>query len=332
MIAKRATLPRIALIMGTFLIFIFLSLYSAPFDTDAKEQLINILMCAFISLTLLQEINSPRKLSILLHYIGNLATLSSIAGLIEFLIDKQLRVESTFANPNYYALFLGIGWCCVYSLKKDFRLIHLALISVVLILTGSRAGLLFPILQILWSLYIQRSILKTFLYSIVSVFVIVAVLASGLTRFSSTEDTEGSDSERLIFARIAFNMAADHPFNGVGWGRFVSEFSSYSSTVDKIELEHGVIDASMQERRVTHNDFLRIMAELGWVALLASILFTFISGIHLLKSKAYSLNALFPIWAGLILFSLLHNNLNTAFTWFFLLLPLHLKYYSSTRS
>ncbi len=325
-LASKGSLPKASYILIIFLGFVVASLIATPFDQDAKAQLINIIICAIISCFLLQIVDSTLTFSIFLRYIGSLASISATSGLMEFFIDQQLRIESTFANPNYYALFLGIGWCSVFSLGKGLsKWIQLSLITSALILTGSRAGLLLPIFQILWILYVQRNFLKTFLYTILSLAIILFILASGLTRFSATEDTAGSDSERLIFAKIAINMAGDHPLTGVGWGRFVTEFANYSSSVDKIELENGVIDASLQERRVTHNDFLRILAELGWPAMITSFFFIFISGSYLLKYKAYDIAALFPVWAGLVVFSLLHNNLNTALTWFFLLIPFHLR-------
>jgi len=121
-------------------------------------------------------------------------------------------------------------------------------------------------------------------------------------------------------------MTIDNPLSGVGWGRFISEFSNYSSSVDKIILDNGVIDASKQDRRVTHNDLLRIMAELGLIAFFLVLIFLWKTAMLIYKHKGFGFNCLFPCWAGMLLFSLSHNNLNTAYSWFFLLLPWYVFY------
>ena len=146
-----------------------------------------------------------------------------------------------------------------------------------------------------------------------------------LTRFSDKEAVSGSDGERKLFAQIGLNMVNDNPYFGVGWGRYISEFSNYSSTVDKLHIGNHILDASKQDRRVSHNDFLRIMAELGWLSLLLCIIYCGYC-IHILMFQTMALSGVvFPIWCGMILFSLTHNNLNTAFSWYFLLLPIFIK-------
>ncbi|WJG10406.1 O-antigen ligase family protein [Aliiglaciecola sp. LCG003] len=322
LVVQKKSFHKILLFPLVFLFLILASLLFAPFDNDAKSQFINYLVVISVLSFLLITLKDNRDLILILRFIGELAFLTACFGIVEYVLGVTTsRIEATFANPNYFALFIGVGWVPVLCyFPRKFRWVSLFIMTVAIIISGSRAALVFPLAYMVWIVYKQASLAKMFAYLSVGVVLVGLLLFSGLTRFSSSE-TGGSDAERLIFAKIAISMALENPFAGVGWGRFISEFSNYSSDVDKIVLEHGTIDASEQDRRVTHNDLLRIMAELGLVSFALVIFFLLKTALLIKKNKGFGVDSLFPCWFGMFIFSLAHNNLNTAFSWFFFLLP-----------
>lgn len=322
LVFKKRTFHQILIFPILFLFFIVASLVLAPFDDDAKSQLANYLVVISVLGFLLITIKNKADLMLILHFIGQLAFLAACFGLVEYVLGvTSSRIEATFANPNYFALFVGVGWVPVLCyFPKSLRWLCLIMMIVAIVISGSRSALIFPLAYMVWMIYKQANFFKIVAYTSVGVVLVGLLLFSGLTRFSSSE-TGGSDAERLIFGKIAISMAVENPYLGVGWGRFISEFSNYSSDVDKIVLESGTIDASKQDRRVTHNDLLRILAELGFFSFLLVVFFLVKTALLIKNNKGFGIDSLFPCWFGMFLFSLTHNNLNTAFSWFFFLLP-----------
>lgn len=308
----------------TFLFFICISLIFSKINDDAYAQLLNFLVAIGVTNYLYNSISSTQKMQVLMLFVGRLAVILSILGLIEFGANISERIEGTFANSNYYAFFLGIGYCFVFQSTSDLRRnFSLLLILIAIVFSGSRAALIFPMLQFFWYLYRSKNFRSLVSYGIFGLVITAAIIASGLTRFSDVEASEGSDAERIIFAKIAFLMVSDHPFTGVGWGRYISEFGSYSSTAEQIFTSAGVIDASGQDRRVTHNDYIRILAELGWIAFLASLISLFVGFVKTVKNKNHEFGYIFPVWLGTAIFSFTHNNLNGALFWFIFLFPFY---------
>lgn len=321
---KTQKLHKFNYIFFIFLVFIIISLVFSKVDDDARVQLVNILVVIGVTNYLYNSISSASRMQVLMLFVGRLAVISSILGLIEFGINISQRVEGTFANSNYYAFFLGIGYCVVFQNMSGLRRnLSLALILMAIVLSGSRAALVFPILQFSWYVYRSKNFRSLAIYGLLGIAIAVALIASGLTRFSDVQASEGSDAERIIFAKIAYQMANDHPLTGVGWGRYISEFGSYSSTAEQIFTSAGVIDASEQDRRVTHNDYIRILAELGWIAFITSLISLFVGFIKIVKNKNHELGYIFPVWLGTVIFSFTHNNLNGALFWFVFLLPFY---------
>lgn len=324
-------LPRVSIFPICFLLFIATSFFRSPIDTDAKIQCLNFLVCTIVALFTFKNLKNLTDTLPILNFISQLSIASALLGIIEFALTLTPRIEGTFSNPNYLALFLGIGWCCTwFRLKGPLKWTSLILILLAIILTGSRSGLVFPIFYLAWIVFRQKNKVHLIIYGTSAIFLVLAVFVSGVTRFSNSKEVSASDSERILFAKIAVNMANSHALTGVGWGRFISEFENFNKTVEKIEVGDAYIDVSNQERRVTHNDFLRILAELGYPAFVSSVLFILWAGYIIYKEKSFGIDPIFPIWLGIIFFSASHNNLNTAFTWIFILLPVHLKYFNSS--
>lgn len=309
----------------SFLFFIGISLFYNQIDIDSNAQLINYISSICVVNFLFSALFKSNDLDLFVRYFAKLSVLLALLGFLEFALTSNTRIEATFSNPNYYGLFLGVGSCFVYvswhGLKRNIAFL---LIIVAIVLCGSRSAIIFPVIQVFWVAYRSGSLMKIVPIVTGITIIIFLVMNLGLTRFTDTVQTEGSDAERIVFAKIALMMAIEHPFTGVGWGRFISEFGNYSPLAEKVLTSGRAIDVSGQDRRVTHNDFLRILAELGWLAFILSITYSFYGVILLVKNNGFGLDYLFPSYLGILLFSLGHNNMNSAFFWFFYLLPFYL--------
>jgi O-antigen ligase len=311
--------------IGCFLAFVFISLINAPFDRDASSQLINIIASMCVVNFLFLASRDRQKLASFVSFLAMLAVLLAFLGLLEFSGGGIYRVEATFSNPNYYGLFLGVGSCIILSTwrgnKKGFAFL---LVAIAIVLSGSRSAITFPIMQILWSVYqsgrFVRAIPAVFILSLAA----LVVLTYGSTRYTNVERLDSSDAERVLFSKAALRMAIDNPITGVGWGRFISEYGNYSTVAERNYSMRVFREASERRRRVTHNDFLRILAELGWVAFAFSLVCAAWGLIIIKKNNSFGFDYLLPTYFGMLLYSVGHNNMNNAFFWFFFLLPFFL--------
>ena len=313
---KTKKLKKTLVYMFIFLLLILFSLIGSSLDNDYISQTINFIALFGVLGFLLNQIKSKENLYILLKYVGEISFVLAILGVIEFLLTSNPRVETTFANPNYYSLFLGIGFCCLYNFKVNLKWLKLLVILLAIILSGSRSGVLFPLMQFFWALYLDKKYLKLIFLTFIGASLL------GTLSLRDKEATSGSDAERIVFAKMAIEMAKNHPLNGVGWGRFPAEFKNYTYISNNLLFKGVEVDASGQDRRVTHNDLVRILAELGFPAFLLAIGFLLYNIFILIKFKSFNEVFLLPVWLGVILFSLSHNNMNSIIFWFFLFLPL----------
>lgn len=319
-------------IFAGLMFFVLISLLLVPIDLDAKAQLVNILSVLGVVNFLYICCDSYKALDEIADYFVVLAVVLAVIGILEYAFAPGTRSEASMSNPNYFGYFLGLGFCIAsVRLAGVRRLVAITLMVLGILACGSRSAFALPVMQIAWTVYRSGSFRKMVAYAVVCTSVIVLILASGVTRFSDSEASQGSDAERLIFAGIAYKMAMDRPYTGVGWGRFISEFGKYSTSAESVIIDSGTIDVSSQDRRVTHNDFLRILAELGWGAFLASIVVCFNGLYTIFKYRSFNVHYLFGVWCGTVWFSLTHNNLNSGFFWFFFLMPFFLYYRSQSR-
>ena len=326
-LVKIQNLDKKLVYMVVFLLFIFFSLIGNSFDSDYISQTVNFIALGGVLGFLINQVNSKETLYIILKYIGEISFVLSVLGIIEFLLTGVSRVETTFANPNYYSLFLGIGFCCLYNFKVNLKWLKLLIIILAIVLSGSRSGILFPLIQFFWLLYLD----KKYLILIFLSFIVISIV--GTINLRDSDATAGSDAERIVFGKMAIEMAKDHPLNGVGWGRFPAEFKNYTNISNNLLFKGIEVDASGQDRRVTHNDLVRILAELGFPAFLLTIGFLLYNIFILIRFKSFNEVFLLPVWLGVVLFSLSHNNMNSIIFWFVLFFPLiFLKFYKSENS
>jgi len=316
---KNNSLTRPPIYFFIFGFFIFISLVFNGFDSDASSACINFLSIFVFFWAFICRKDVIANFNVVLKFWCSSAVILSLAAILESLVTGVGRSEVTFANPNYLAYVLGTGFCLTSILKtKNIILIRL-IIFVGILATASRSGIVFVGLFILSEIWYSKSAQKKLFMSMILVAGVIFIV----TFLQKNRDgSEASDGERLLISNIVLEIVNDRPMVGVGWGRFTNEFNSYAATIPNVVLSTGdEIDFSNRERLVTHNDYFRIAAELGLPALIFALFATVLNFKLLLKLNPQIRLWLFPVWLGVVAFSLGHNNLNNVTFWLFFWMP-----------
>lgn len=183
-----------------------------------------------------------------------------------------MRPYANVAQPNQLALLFCFALASVWYLYQQWRLSRLAAVVLVLVLiwgialTQSRIGwIILPLFVVIGLVRVegQRRVSACLSAGFLLVYagLVVSLPSVGrLLGFASGSVLEhvGGRSERLVLWQQAWHMAAQHPWFGVGWGRFGAEqvqmAAEFSAT---IYAEH------------SHNLILNFAAELGWPVTIA---------------------------------------------------------------
>jgi O-antigen ligase len=181
----------------------------------------------------------------------------------------QLRPFANVAQPNQLALLfclaLGSLWYLYQTMRLPEKISILLTLCLLwgLVLTQSRIGwLIIPLFAVLAGQTKAggRSINRTVLGGLLLLYIALVLGLPQLGQwlgFSSASVAAhvGGRSERLVLLQQAWQMAAEHPWLGVGWFGFGAEqvriAADFSSTT---YAEH------------SHNLLLNFAAELGWPA------------------------------------------------------------------
>lgn len=311
------TKPPISFLIFGF--FIFISLFFNEFDSDASSATINFFSIFVFFWAFIYRKDVLLNFDIILKFWCVSAVILSLAAVLESLVSSIGRAEVTFANPNYLAYVLGVGFCLTHVLKtKSIVLIRLIIFAGILA-TASRSGIVFVALFLLSEIWYSKSAKRKLLMSMILVMGVIFIV----TFLQKNRDgSEASDGERLLISNIVLEIVQDKPIVGVGWGRFINEFGNYAANIPNIVLSTGdEIDFDNRERLVTHNDYFRIASELGLPALIMALFATLMNFKLLLKLQPQVRQWLFPVWLGVVAFSLGHNNLNNVTFWIFFWMP-----------
>ncbi len=190
----------------------------------------------------------------------------------EMFKDIKVRVYSTFANPNVlgeYLLLLiplsiGFLWAAKGWLRKAIFMVFSLTMLLCLMLTFSRGcwlGLLFALM--IFAFCADRRLL---LLAFIGLFILSALLpAPILNRFTSIGDLKDtSSSYRLSIWLGTINMLRDYWVSGIGIGseafNRIYPFYAYSGT----QAQH------------SHNLYLQILSEMGYLGLISFLLIIFL--------------------------------------------------------
>lgn len=248
---------------------------------------------------------------------NNILSRTKYNGILLFvysLYDKYIlglsRVGDS-VNPNYLSqMSLILLLFYIYTLNGNFRfknMIYCSMLLFTIISTGSSSGVLGLIAiglgAILFSIHSKQLIIfSNYMFLIVMIFYILVILLTskydyGLLKFFVKDE----DLSRIVLWQYTYNSIISNPLMG-------ELYNSFRAPWGNLEM-------------VTHNDFLRLAAELGIGSIF--LLFAFVTKqvkrlIHLNKLDGFFLYSLILIT---LIFSLSHNNVNNLMFWLVLVLP-----------
>jgi O-antigen ligase len=309
----------------------------------------NFIFIAAIVLYLYYFIDSNEKLDEIFNLIISLTYLLTFFSFIEVIVNGYYgqRTALFYGNPNYFAFALVPGFTlALFSEKKIFSLPSL-LILFVIFASGSRAAELSAILSLLTYVYF-KSFKKIKLVPIL--IVIVCLIFIFFDKIVTNKDLSLS---RIVLSNITLSIFEKNPINGIGYGQFRKNFHKYidediflmnsheineafianNPTSSFIKLEpfkstsskdiNSIIKNTYKEK-MTHNDLLTIIAELGIIGLTFLLVLLLRLFIELKKLLLHSRKLFFTsigIIGSSLIFSMFHNNMTSFMFWFVIFIP-----------
>ena len=315
-----------------------------------KEQTV-IILALFLLTLLLSFIGNDIYMAYYIHYVRNFVFVASIVAYLYFVLDSNDKLEELFklivaitillavfivvevlqigwgrswlfySNPNYLGYALLPGLVLVIFSKQNYKQLIVPLIIFSIFATGSRAAELSVVFIVLLFIFFNiKQLNKSYLA--VSLLIVISTLILFFDKIVTNQDFNGT---RGVLAKISLNVFNERPINGMGYGQFRKSFGRYIDEdirkIGNIEIEKALAENA---EKMTHNDFLTIVAELGLIGLVFVIFLFYKLYGELNKLLLHSRNNYF-LSIGLIgsslIFSLFHNNLTSFVFWFILFVP-----------
>lgn len=194
------------------------------------------------------------------------------------------RANGVFNQPVVNGVILDIGFLtCLFLASRPgtrrsvrFLLYGLALANAYSVyLTHTRVALLVLVITLVLGMMFAEGWRRAFVWS--TVLGLAAVAANAATLFTSNRATGGVGSSYEVYDRLnimatSFRAIAEHPFVGIGIGRFL-----IYNTYEHVQWSQDV-EWNRGYNLISHENDLGIAAELGipgalaWLAVLASVL------------------------------------------------------------
>mgnify|MGYP003311485706 CR=1 FL=1 len=234
----------------------------------------------------------------------------------------------------------------LFSNKPYFKWFFAPLFIFAIFATGSRAVELSSIFVIFSYVY-HRSDKK--IYLIPACIVVIAIL---VVFFDQIVTNKNYNNSRYVIAKITFNIAKENLINGIGYGQFRKSFRFYvdqniynmsnndiNDTLRAYTNEYGwsasvgqnsnqlspyAYNQSPVQEKMTHNDLLTVVAELGLLGITCVVFLFYKLYIELQKLLFHNREHFFfsiGLIGGSLIFSLFHNNLTSFVFWFVLFIP-----------
>jgi O-antigen ligase len=261
-------------------------------------------------------ITTLKKLYKLLVLLEKLSLFVAVATILVF-VSERVRVELSTNNPNYLAFFLGIGFSISLFMRKKSKVATVILIAIAIIMTGSRIIIISSFIIGIIKLFSNKrswfvNLIVALLLSVVILPVINTDSLLDTKRFSKI-DEDASAILRVEIIEASKGIVMANPFNGLGYGQFQVRFLDYASKNSRF-----LIDV---EQIVTHNDYMRIVDELGIPAAIFFIGMLVREALLVLKMRGSLRLLAGSLFITVLLYSTSHNNLNTYMCWFFIMIP-----------
>jgi O-antigen ligase len=315
-----------------------------------KEQTV-IILALFLLTLLLSFIGNDIYMAYYIHYVRNFVFVASIVAYLYFVLDSNDKLEELFklivaitillavfivvevlqigwgrswlfySNPNYLGYALLPGLVLVIFSKQNYKQLIVPLIIFSIFATGSRAAELSAVFIVLLFVFFNIKQLNK-AYLAVSLLIVISTSILFFDKIVTNQDFNGT---RGVLAKISLNVFNERPINGMGYGQFRKSFGRYIDEdirkIGNIEIEKALAENA---EKMTHNDFLTIVAELGLIGLVFVIFLFYKLYGELNKLLLHSRNNYFlsiGLIGGSLIFSLFHNNLTSFVFWFILFAP-----------
>lgn len=245
-------------------------------------------------------INSPRRLRLLVRVLLIFGFLLALYGLLQYFVNPQqiywLRQPTQaipfgpFVNRHHFAacmemlLAVPLGLLFAGAIETDRRLLYLfsvALMSIALVMTGSRGGILSLAVEVLFIVSLAgitrrksereaeatettgggTRVRAALLRAALGLALIFGLLGSALffggeeslSRLVGTVNSDDPTSGRAQFWRGTLGVIKEYPFLGAGLGAFHVAYTRHDPLTGLFRLEQA------------HNDYLQILADAGSV-------------------------------------------------------------------
>jgi len=281
----------------------------------------NFIFIALIVTYLYLILDTDEKLQELFQLVIAITVLLSLFVVVEVLQIGWGRAWLFYSNPNYlgYALLPGLV-LAIFS-KQKYKQLIVPLIIFSIFATGSRAAELSAVFIVLLFVFFNIKQLNK-AYLAVSLLIVISTSILFFDKIVTNQDFNGT---RGVLAKISLNVFNERPINGMGYGQFRKSFGRYIDEdirkIGNIEIEKALAENA---EKMTHNDFLTIVAELGLIGLVFVIFLFYKLYGELNKLLLHSRNNYFlsiGLIGGSLIFSLFHNNLTSFVFWFILFAP-----------
>ena len=131
---------------------------------------------------------------------------------------------------------------------------------------------------------------------------------------------------RVGLVHLSVNMFKENYVNGIGYGQFLDKQLEYRT--DEFAEIHPSLSKSKGDHKsrlfVTHNDFFRILAELGILGVLFIVFYLYnlfaIYKNSVFRNNKYTILTI-SLLMGTLIFSMFHNNFTSFVFWFIMFLP-----------
>ena len=251
------------------------------------------------------------------------ALVLSIQGILQYVgtfpySSNKFAVTGSFDNPAGYAAALtcSFPFCFLFFRNKTLYIRYAAILAAVLmmivvILSGSRAGILSIAVVILAWLFFQP--LKR-LYKLKFIFFIAIVVLTFVLYFIKKDSADG----RLLIWRCTLDMVTDKPVFGHGVGSFNAKYMLYQAAYfnDYPNSRYAQLADNVQH---PFNEYLFILAEYGIAGLGVVVLVGLLLVCIYRRNHDYEKLIALMSLVALSVFSLFSYPFKYPFTWVILL-------------
>lgn len=286
---------------------LFIFYICSAFKLYNKELLLKIFIFSVVVQSLIAIGQFLLQSDLGLKLLGEPKLAPQIAGIAKVNVDfgKFIRPYGTLPHPNVLGAFLIAGIAALtykmFFLKRSsLDYLFLALIAAALFLSFSRAAYLaFIVFVLFFSLYFIKfhrdklQKLFIFIFLLLAVVVCFGILFKPFLFKRVDIKNDAALQLRFFYNAAAVNMIKDNILFGVGIGNFSREINNYLPEDQKLK--------NFWEFQPSHNVFLLIGAEGGFLAMILFVFFLLYFIYFLLRRASNNRNALSTILAFILI-------------------------------